>query len=98
MTKVWIDKQALVKAISCGTDANEQDAKAIVNAVLAKMPREHDGECATDKYTRSVCEGMYSEKVGEKLELVEALRAVYAIAGEDYHVGQIIETALADYE
>ena len=31
-------------------------------------------------------------------ELVEALRAVYAIAGEDYHVGQIIEAALADYE
>ena len=98
MTRIWIDKQALVKAISGNTDANEQDAKAIVNTVLAKMPKEHGGDCTVDIYALSVCEGMYSEKEGEKLELVEALRAVYALAGEDEQVRKVIDTALADYE
>ena len=98
MTMIWIEKQKLVKAISANTDANEQDAKSIVNAVLAKMPREHDGECATDIYTRSVCDGMYSEKEDERIGLAEALRAVYAIAGEDIQVKKIVEQALDDYD
>ncbi len=43
---------------------------------------------------RSVCEGMYAAKEDEKLRLKAALRAVYAIAGEDPEVRRIINEAL----
>lgn len=61
----------------------------------------HDGEYCHHTDTskkgdaaRSVCEGMYSAKEDEKIRLKEALRAVYAIAGEDPAVRKIINEAL----
>jgi len=65
----------------------------------------HDGEYCHVKNTdedgdaaRSVCEGMYSEKEDEKLRLKEALRAVYALAGENPEVRNIIHEALGEDE
>ena len=62
---------------------------------------EHDGEYCHHKNqdeegeaARSVCEEMYSAKEDEKLRLKEALRAVYALAGENPEVRRIINTAL----
>ena len=62
---------------------------------------EHDGEYCHHKHqdekgdaARSVCEGMYSAKEDEKLRLKEALRAVYALAGENPEVRRIVNDAL----
>ena len=67
----------------------------------AKHNWEHDGEyCHHGNTTeagaaaRSVCEGMYADKENEKLRLREALRAVYALAGENPDVRKIINDAL----
>ena len=66
---------------------------------------QHDGEYCHHRHTddagkaaRSVCEGMYAAKEDEKLRLKEALRAVYALAGEDPEVRKIINDALGEDE
>lgn len=65
----------------------------------------HDGEYCHEENTdergaaaRSVCEGMYAEKEDEKLRLKEALRAVYALAGENPEVRKIINDAMDEDE
>ena len=65
----------------------------------------HDGEYCHRKHTdeegdaaRSVCEGMYQAKEDEKLALKAALRAVYALAGENPEVRKIINDALNEDE
>ena len=42
-TMVWIDKEKLIRAIVCNTDANEQDARAIVHTArpLCSHPSWH---------------------------------------------------------
>jgi len=62
---------------------------------------QHDGEYCHEKIkgndgdsARSVCEGMYGDKEDEKERLKEALRAVYALVGENHQVKKIINDAL----
>lgn len=45
-------------------------------------------------YTNEVLEGMYSDKCDDVLTLQEALRAVYALAGEDQEIAKICNDAL----
>lgn len=65
----------------------------------------HDGEYCHHTDTndegaaaRSVCEGMYAVKEDEKIRLCDALRAVYALAGENKEVRRIINEALDENE
>lgn len=58
---------------------------------------EHDGDCKSDQIARTVCEGIYLDRLNDNLELCAALRAVYAIAGEDPQVRKIVEDALNEY-
>ena len=62
---------------------------------------QHDGEYCHHKHqdeageaARSVCEGMYEAKNTEIEILKEALRAVYARAGEDPVIRDIVKEAL----
>lgn len=57
----------------------------------------HDGECKTDPIAASVCEGMYVDKCNDINNLCAALRAVYAIAGEDPEVRKIVEDAINEH-
>lgn len=59
----------------------------------------HDGEyCGgDDESAKSACEGMYIAKCDAVIELCSALRAVYAIAGEDENVRKIVEDAINEY-
>jgi hypothetical protein len=57
----------------------------------------HDGECATDMKAHDVCEEIYRERVHDNLMLCEALRAVYAICGEDKQVAKIVHDAIRDH-
>ena len=59
----------------------------------------HDGEfCGQNDeegdLSKSVCEGMYADKCNDVTQLCAALRAVYAIAGEDDNVRKIVEDAI----
>lgn len=63
----------------------------------------HDGEYCQEEgerggAARSVCERMYAAKEAEKIRLCEALRAVYALAGENPEVRKIINDALNENE
>ena len=98
MTRIWIDKQMLIKAISDSTNANEQAAKAIVNTVLEKQPPEHDGICTDDGDSLSQCQRAHGEVHRDNLELASALRSVYALIGEDCDVHKIVDAALANHE
>ncbi len=62
---------------------------------------QHDGEYCHHSYhdeygqaARSVCEGMYEAKNAEIELLKEALRSVYARAGEDPVIRDIVTEAL----
>lgn len=57
----------------------------------------HSGKCLNDQHTREVCEGIYIDMLNDNLELCAALRAVYAIAGEDPQVRKIVEEALEQH-
>lgn len=57
----------------------------------------HSGECLSDERTRDVCEGIYIDRLNDNLQLCAALRAVYAIAGEDQQVRKIVEEALEQH-
>ena len=59
----------------------------------------HDGEfCGQDdEAAKSVCEGMYGDKCNDVIQLCAALRAVYAIAGEDDNVRKIVEDAINNH-
>jgi hypothetical protein len=54
----------------------------------------HVGECATDESARDVCEGMYHDRARDNLALCEALRAVYALAGENKEIARIVHDAI----
>jgi hypothetical protein len=57
----------------------------------------HVGECATDEIARQVCEGIYKDRCDDNLALCEALRAVYALAGEDKQIEKIVHDAIAKH-
>lgn len=54
----------------------------------------HKGTCTRDDFARAVCEGMYVDRVADILGLAEALRAVYALAGESPEVSRVVHEAL----
>ena len=58
------------------------------------IKHEHMGACETDAVRRSVCERIYLDRLNDNLQLCAALRAVYAIAGEDTQVRKIVEEVL----
>lgn len=62
---------------------------------MTKM--KHKGECATDSVSRDVCEGMYAERTNDVLALCEALRAVYALAGQNKEIAKIVEDAIREH-
>lgn len=53
-------------------------------------------DCTADPYAIDVSEGMYAEKCDDVLKLQEALRAVYALAGEDTEIAKIVHEAIAE--
>ena len=57
----------------------------------------HSGQCLNDERTRDVCEGIYLDRLNDNLQLCAALRAVYAVAGEDQQVRKIVEEALEQH-
>jgi hypothetical protein len=57
----------------------------------------HVGECATDEIARDVCEGMYRDRLNDNLALCEALRAVYALAGENKEIAKLIHDAIRQH-
>lgn len=59
--------------------------------------KKHVGDCASDEASRMVCEGIYIDKVDDCLELVEALRAVRTMAGENPEVVKIIDKAIEEH-
>ncbi len=59
--------------------------------------RPHDDECTNDLYARSVCEGMWADKCDDVIALVDALRAVYSLAGENRDVKRIVHEAIAKH-
>lgn len=67
---------------------------AQVRKKLAEAVAQKDEEIAELKKAEEVHSTMYGEKEDERLALVEALRAVYALAGEDKQVAKIMESYL----
>lgn len=59
--------------------------------------RPHDDECTNDLYARSVCEGMWADKCDDVTALVDALRVVYSLAGENRDVKRIVHEAIAKH-
>ena len=57
----------------------------------------HKGDCAKDEFAKDVCEGMYLEKCDDNHSLCEALRAVYALAGENSEIERIVNDAIKQY-
>jgi hypothetical protein len=78
------------------TDADKISfARAVLAGEAATQPAyRHVGECATDDIARQVCEAIYEERVADNLALCEALRAVYALYGEDKQVKTIVHDAI----
>lgn len=54
----------------------------------------HIGECATDEASREVCESLYRERTEDCIALCAALRAVYALAGENKEIARIVREAI----
>jgi hypothetical protein len=98
MSMIRIDKSALIRTIVGNTDANEQDARAIINTVMFKQEKEHGSKCQEDRSWMDVCEGTYADKVDECLRLVETIRAIYALAGENPQIKNLVDEALIDYD
>lgn len=59
--------------------------------------RKADGCDITHDHNDGVAKGMYIARLNDNLELCAALRAVYAIAGEDPQVRKIVEEALQNH-
>lgn len=97
MKLVRVDREMLREAIYCNTDASKDDAAQIIDTVLYKQRERHGPECEQDPYARAVCEGMYVDKCDDVIGLVEALRAVLALAGEDAAIRNIIESAISEH-
>ena len=88
----------------CTCDAGSKPAKGFsitIRPGKAQIPDEiemlHEGECDEDETSRSVCEGLYADKCNDIIGLCAALRAVYAIAGEDPQVRKIVDKAIDEY-
>lgn len=56
----------------------------------------HVGECEQGGPAKDVCEGMYADKCDDVLKLQEALRAIYALAGEDIEIAKICTDAIRE--
>ena len=87
---VVIDRTMLVSAIACNTDASPPEAASIVNTVLYKQK-----QTSTDPY--DIHNGMYVDRCDDNIGLCNALRAIYAIAGEDSKVQEIVNTAIEEF-
>ena len=59
--------------------------------------RPHDRECTNDHYARSVCDGMWIDKCDDVNAMVEALQAVYALAGQNKEVARIVNETIAKH-
>lgn len=72
--------------------------KPVEGSADATAPQyRHVGECATDEISRQVCEGIYKDRCDDNLALCEALRAVYALYGEDKQVEKIVHDAIRQH-
>lgn len=73
----------------------------VMNAFFAghayRVNIKHVGECAADPIAEQVCDAIYQERTDDNLALCEALRAIYALCGEDEQIVKIINDALQDY-
>lgn len=98
MSFIRIDKAALIIAIAGNTDATEQKARSIIAAVLYKQFKEHGRTCLDDRSAMEVCEGVYADKVDECMGLVETIRAIYALAGENPQIKNLVDEALIEYD
>lgn len=67
----------------------------LLNRLLTEM--KHKKECNIDSFTKDVCEGIYIDRVNSNLGLTEALRAVYALVGQDKQIKKIIENAINEH-
>lgn len=65
--------------------------------LLQAATLKHGGTCRRDPLASAVCEGMYVDRVDDILGLVEALRAVYGLAGENPEVKRIVHEAIAQH-
>ena len=100
---IWGSERALKQALTnygSGTDGAGWDTcfktclKRVTDAYEPKM--KHGPDCEADPFFRDVCEGMYDEKCDDVLKLQEALRAVYALAGEDPAIARIVQEAITE--
>mgnify|MGYP007127660254 FL=1 len=56
--------------------------------------RRHGEACQADESRKAVCDGTYQDKLDSVIDLCETLRAVYALAGENPEVRNLINDAL----
>ena len=88
---VVIDRTMLVRAIACNTDATPSEAAHIVNTVLYKQYAGNPDDA------HDIHGGMYADRCEDNLALCEALRAAFALAGEDKQVEKIINDAIQEH-
>jgi hypothetical protein len=101
---VWDSERAIKQALTnygSGTDGAGWDTcfKFCLKRVLDEYPADkmnHGPDCEADPQYKAVCEGIYAEKCDDVLKLQEALRAVYALAGEDKEIAKIVHEAIAE--
>lgn len=101
----WIDKTSLAELLAnratyahvvhkCRTIEGDTPLYIGQPPQPVKPAMQHTGECATDDISRQVCEDIYRERCDDNLALCEALRAVYALYGEDKQVKKIVHDAI----
>lgn len=96
---ILLDNNLLIAQIAEKAQIGEEVAKIIVQDVLRDQRAVHDGEmCKNDTYAQDVCTGTYQEKVDEVLGLLEALRAIYALTGENNEVRALYENIMRDFD
>jgi hypothetical protein len=77
--------------------SSEDVTEEIRQLKLSRAAIKHVGQCATDPIAEQVCNAIYQERTDDNLGLCEALRAIYALCGEDEQIVKIINDALQDY-
>ncbi len=92
-----IDVNLLKHVICENTGASIHAASDIVRVVLTMQRMNHRGECATDESARDVCEDIYADRTKDVMELSDALRAVYALAGESPEIAVIVNKAIEEH-
>ncbi len=72
-----------------------QHIDAIIKRSVDYEYPKHD--CGGDEIDAGVCEGMYADKCDDVMAMHEALKEVYALAGDVNGVKDIIETAIRNH-